>query len=168
MQVMKEISEQEALFKLSAMCSSTEHCTYEMKEKMQKWGIPEGAQARVMQQLTSEKYVDDSRYCRFFVRDKIRYNKWGRRKIEQALWQKRITKDVSDAVFYDIEDETYLKVLRPLIAAKRKSITAKTDYERNGKLVKFALGRGFSMDLIRQCIDTEGVNVEEDDIKFLE
>lgn len=165
---MKEISEQDAIYKLSAMCSTAEHCSYEMKEKMRKWGIAEDVQNRIMQRLTTDKYVDDSRYCRFFVRDKIRYNKWGRMKIEQALWQKRIPKEISEPIFDDVDEGEYLKVLRPLIVAKLKTIKAESDYERNGKLIKFALGRGFGMDLIRQCMDTEGVNVDEDDIKFLE
>lgn len=168
MQVMKEMSEQDALFRLSSMCSTTEHCSYEMTEKMRKWGMPEEAQARVMQQLTAEKYVDDNRYCRFFVRDKIRYNKWGRMKIEQALWQKHISKDISAPVLDDVDDEEYVKVLRPLLAARRKSIRAENEYQRNGKLIRFALGRGFGMDIVRRCMDTDGINVEEDDIRFLE
>ena len=166
--MMKEISEQDALYKLSAMCSTAEHCSYEMKEKMCKWGLAEDVRERIMQRLMIDKYVDDSRYCRFFVRDKIRYNKWGRRKIEQALWQKRIPKEISEPIFDDMDEGEYLKVLRPLVAAKMKTVKAGSDYERNGKLIKFALGRGFDMDLIRQCIDTDGVNVDEDDIKFLE
>jgi len=165
---MKEISEQDAIYKLSAMCSTAEHCSYEMKEKMRKWGIAEDVQNRIMQRLTTDKYVDDSRYCGFFVRDKIRYNKWGRMKIEQVLWQKRIPKEISEPIFDDVDEGEYLKVLRPLIVAKLKTIKAESDYERNGKLIKFALGRGFGMDLIRQCMDTDGVNVDEDDIKFLE
>jgi|WetSurMetagenome_2_1015567.scaffolds.fasta_scaffold308811_2 regulatory protein len=165
---MKEISEHDALFKLSAMCSSAEHCSYEMIEKMRKWGMAEEVQSRLMQQLTKEKYIDDSRYCRFFVRDKIRYNKWGRMKIEQALWQKHISKEISGPVFDAIDDDEYVKVLRQLIAAKRKSVKAESDFERNGKLIKFAIGRGFGMDIVRRCMNTEGVSVDEDDITFLE
>ena len=89
-------------------------------------------------------------------------------KIEQALWQKRIPKEIYESIFDDVDEGEYLKVLRPLIHAKIKTIKAGSDYERNGKLIKFALGRGFSMDLIRQCMDTDGVDVDEDDIKFLE
>ena len=63
---MKEISEQDALYKLSAMCSTAEHCSYEMKEKMRKWELSEDVQKRIMERLTTEKYIDDSRYCRFF------------------------------------------------------------------------------------------------------
>jgi regulatory protein len=111
------------------------------------------AQARVMQRLVSERYVDDERYTQAFVRDKIRYNKWGRRKVEQALWQKHIDKAIREQILNEVDDDEYLSVLRPLLKQKQKTLKGGTDYERNQKLVKFALQRGFTYDIIRQCID---------------
>ena len=121
------------------------------------------AQARVMQRLVSERYVDDERYARAFVRDKIRYNKWGRRKVEQALWMKHIDDDIRSRALSEIDDEEYLSVLRLLLKQKRRSIKAASDYELNQKLVKFALGRGFTLDIIRQCIDGDVDEVDEED-----
>ena len=121
------------------------------------------AQARVMQRLVSERYVDDERYARAFVRDKIRYNKWGRRKVEQALWMKHIDDDIRSRALSEVDDEEYLSVLRPLLKQKRRSIKAASDYELNQKLVKFALGRGFTFDIIRQCIDGDVDEVDEED-----
>ena len=98
------------------------------------------------------------------MRDKIRYNKWGRRKVEQALWMKHIDDDIRERVLGEVGDEEYLAVLRPLLKQKRKSTKAATDYELNQKLAKFALGRGFTFDIIRQCIDgdIDEVGDEED------
>ena len=132
---MKEVSEEGAFLQLSALCAGAEHCQYEMVEKMKKWGLTDEAQARVMERLINGRYVDDERYTRAFVSDKIRYNKWGRRKVEQALWQ------------------------------KRKTTRADSDYQLNQKLVRFALGRGFTYDIIRQCIgDCEALEEAEEDV----
>ena len=154
---MKQITEQQALSKLTALCSQSEHCSQDALEKMQKWGLTKEAQARNMAYLIQEKYIDDNRFALFFINDKIKYNQWGRRKIEQALYVKHISKDISDPIFEGIPDETYLEVLRPLLKNKHKNIHAKNEYELNLKLIKFALSRGFSMDLIKQCLD----NIEE-------
>ena len=54
-----------------------------------------------------------------------------------------------------VDDEEYLGILRPLLKQKRKGIKAKSEYELTMKLIKFALGRGFTMDLIKQCIEVE-------------
>ena len=155
-------TEQEAYLTLAAVCAQAEHCQWEMLEKMRRWEVPEEAQARVMQRLVKERYVDDERYARAFVKDKIRYNKWGRRKVDQALWQKHIDENIRKRVLDEVDDDEYLKVLRPLLKQKRKSTKANSDYELNQKLMRFALGRGFTFDIISQCIDVEE-EPEEDD-----
>lgn len=149
------MTEQEAFLRLSALCAQAEHCEYEMQEKMRRWQLPDDAQARVMQRLVSERYVDDNRYALAFARDKVKYNKWGRRKVEQALWQKRIKDDIRQQVLDGIGDADYISVLRPLLQQKRRAVKARNDYELRMKLVKFALGRGFTMDVIRQCVNTD-------------
>ena len=150
---MKEVTEQGAYLQLAQLCARSEHCQHDLLEKMRRWEMSDEAQARVMQRLVSERYVDDERYARAFVRDKIRYNKWGRRKVEQALWQKRIDEDIRQQVLDEVDDEEYLSVLRPLLKQKRRSTKAESDYELNQKLVRFALGRGFTYDIIRQCLE---------------
>ena len=152
---MKQISEQDALLRLTSLCSTAEHCSHEMIEKMQRWQLADDAQARIIEYLVKEKYIDDERYARFFAKDKIRYNKWGRRKVEQAMWLKHIDGDIQRDVLDDIDDEEYLAVLRPLLKTKRKSVKASSDYEMNMKLIRFAMGRGFTMDIIRQCLDND-------------
>ena len=159
---MKQKTEQEAYLTLAALCAQAEHCQWEMVEKMRKWEIPEEAQARIMERLVKERYVDDERFARAFAKDKVRYNKWGRRKVEQALWQKHIDEDIRKNVLNEIDDEEYLSVLRPLLKQKRKSIKAQNDYELNQKLMRFALGRGFTFDIIKQCIDVEDEGELED------
>ena len=152
---MKQKSEQDAYLTLAALCAQAEHCQYEMLEKMRRWELDDEAQARVMQRLISERYVDDERYARAFVKDKVRYNKWGRRKVEQALWQKHIDEDIRQQVLDEIDDEEYISVLRPLLKQKRRSTKAANDYQLNQKLMRFALGRGFTFDIIRQCINLD-------------
>ena len=124
------------------------------------WGIDESVQDRIIPRLINERYIDDERYARAFVKDKIRYNKWGRRKVQQALWLKHIDPEIQQRVLNEIDDSEYLDVLRPLVRQKRKTVKAESDYELNQKLVRFALGRGFTFDIIRQCL-----NVDEDDFE---
>ena len=151
----KEITEQEAYLQLAALCAQAEHCEQEMRDKMKRWEIDKTVQDRVLQRLIKERYIDNERYARAFVKDKIRYNKWGRCKVQQALWMKRIDNDIQQRVLDEIDEKEYLDVLRPLLKQKRKSIKADSDYELNQKLVRFALSRGFTFDIIRQCIDVD-------------
>lgn len=151
----KEKTEQEAYLQLAAVCAQAEHCEQEMRDKMKRWGMDIEAQNRVIERLAQERYIDNERYARAFVKDKVRYNKWGRRKVQQALWMKRIDDDIQQRVLDEIDDAEYLKVLMPLLKQKRKSIKAANDYELNQKLVRFALSRGFDYGVIRQCLDVD-------------
>ena len=159
------MTEQQALLKLTTLCTQAEHCSQEMIDKMKKWELPEDAIARNMEFLTEKKFIDDERFARFFINDKIKYNKWGRRKIEQALWMKKVDSAVSSPILDAVGDEEYLAVLRPLLAGKYRTIKADNDYERSMKLIRFAMGRGFTIDLIRKCID-EGIVAADGNIDF--
>lgn len=161
---MKEKTEQEAYLQLAALCAQAEHCQQEMRDKMKRWGIDAAIQERIIARLVKERYIDDERFARAFAKDKIRYNKWGRRKVQQGLWQKHIDAEIQERVLCEIDDSEYLTVLKPLLKQKTKSIRAENDYERNQKLVRFALGRGFTFDIIRQCLQVnDDMNFEDDE-----
>lgn len=117
-----------------------------------RWGLDEEARQRVIDYLVSHQYVDNERYCRAFVNDKVKYNHWGRNKIAQALWQKRVPEDIATAVLDEVPEEDYLDVLRPMLKAKWPTIKADTDYERSMKLIRFAMGRGFELDTIKKAL----------------
>ena len=124
-----------------------------MKEKMTRWGIDEDAQQRVVEYLVANRYVDDRRYARSFVNDKLKYNKSGPRKIEQSLWMKHIDESILREALDDVDNEEYISVLRPLLTSKRKTTKAETDYEMNQKLLRFAIGRGFTFEQVKEVID---------------
>ena len=159
----KETTEQEAYLQLAALCAQAEHCQQEMRDKMKRWGMAPDVQERVIARLVKERYIDDERYDRAFVKDKIRYNKWGRRKVQQGLWMKRIDDDIQQRVLNEVDDAEYLTVLKPLLEQKAKSIKAENDYELTQKLVRFALGRGFTYDIIRQCLDVDDEMIPDDE-----
>lgn len=151
----KELTEQQAFQRLAALCAKGEHCQHDLLQKMRQWGLDDVAQAKVMERLVSGRYVDDARYAAAFVRDKVHYNHWGRRKVEQALWVKHIDEATVREALDAIDTSDYVNVLRPLLQQKRKHTTARNDYELNMKLMKWAVSRGFTTDVIRQCMTVD-------------
>ena len=139
-----QLTDEEALNRVASYCSTAEHCRAEINEKLQRWGIAYDTIARILDRLESEKFIDDERFCRAFVNDK---------KIAQGLYMKKIPSDVAWRYLNEIDEEEYLSILRDLLASKRKSIHAADDYELNGKLMRFAMSRGFELKDIKRCID---------------
>lgn len=155
------MSAEAAFSKLAALCARGEHCSGEMDEKMLRWNMEDADRQSVLERLKKEKYVDDERYARAFIHDKINYDKWGRRKIEQALRMKQVAEaDYLPALDAVSEDE-WLEALRPLIKQKMETTKGRNDYERATKTIKYAMGRGYTLDIIRKCIDEADYEEEE-------
>ena len=146
-----------ATAKIEAYCSKAEHCTSEVVTKLKSWNINERQIAEIVARLCKEKYINDLRYSRCYVKDKFRYNHWGRIKIAQTLRFKNINEDDIKEAIEELDQQEYETTLKRLLAQKRKSIKASSDYERNGKLVRFALSRGFEMSIINKYL-----NLDED------
>ena len=90
---------------MAAYCSAAEHCKAEVNEKLQKWGLPYEVINRIIDRLVVEKFIDEERYCRAFVNDKFRFAKWGKMKITQALYMKKIPREVTYRYLNDIDRE---------------------------------------------------------------
>jgi regulatory protein len=66
-------------------CSGAEHCCQEVGAMLERHGAEKPDIERILKHLLKEGYVDESRYAAAFVHDKVRFAKWGRVKIAQAL-----------------------------------------------------------------------------------
>ncbi|MBQ2298361.1 MAG: RecX family transcriptional regulator, partial [Bacteroidaceae bacterium] len=85
-----QYTEKEAYLKLSALCAMGEHCCYDMMKKMRNWEMDEGSEERIIAQLIKEKFIDEERFAKAFVRDKFQYNRWGKIRIIKELKMRKI------------------------------------------------------------------------------
>lgn len=155
---MKEYTENELTLKAEGYCASAERCPSDVEEKLQKWGASHESTGRIMTHLFKERYVDAARFCRFFVRDKYRFNQWGRMKIVQALRMKRLSPEDIKTGLEEIDEKEYDAILKNLLRKKAASLNALSDYERNNRLARFAAGRGFTMDEIMKHIKSDDLD----------
>lgn len=143
----------EILYKLAAKCSVSEQCLSDIEAKLSRYDLTEEERTHILRHLMEEKYVDDRRYAEAYVKDKYRFNKWGRIKIVQGLRMKGIDTETIKSAMGAIDEEEYMDILRDLIKAKRRSTRGSSEYEINGKLIRFATGRGFEFAAIRECLN---------------
>ncbi len=150
----KEYSENELKNKAEAYCSSAEHCSWEVENKLKQWGASDEAAQNIIAHLQKERYVDNSRFCQAFVHDKYLFNRWGRQRIRQELRMRQLDdKDIARGM-EEIDDKEYMERLKSLLLSKNKNLKARNDYERAQKLMRYAAGRGFSIEETMQCIKT--------------
>lgn len=149
---MKEYSESELQNKAEAYCSNSEHCSQEVENKLTQWGATADMTQRIITHLLKEKYIDNTRFCKAFVHDKYLFNRWGRNRIRQELRMRQLDeKDITYGM-EEIDEKEYMEGLKTLLLGKNKSLKARNDYERAQKLMRYAAGRGFSVEETVQCI----------------
>ena len=148
----RQLTYEQALFKAAALCTQTEKCESDVRTKLVAWEMSESDINKIIRYLKEEKFLDDARYCSFFVKDKLRFNKWGKIKIGYALRAKKIDEDLIVGSLGQIDDEESFLTLLSILKTKSKNLKYKDEYDRKGKLIRFALSRGFEMSLITQAL----------------
>jgi regulatory protein len=147
-----------ALKKAMALCASREFCISDIRGKLDSWSVEEKDSARIISRLISEKFIDEERYCLAYVKDKFRYNRWGKIKIAAGLKLKKIPSATVSSALAIIDEDEYRKVLNELIAAHRKKTKSKNQYDLKGKLMRFGLSRGFESHLLYDLLnDSESI-----------
>lgn len=153
-------TEHEAYERLAALCARSELCQADVRQRLHRWELEDEVAERIVARLVQERYVDEARYAQAFVRDKFRYNHWGRVKIELELKRKKIAQHHIEEALSALEGKEQLEALRDIISKKRPTVKGRNEYEIRGKLIRFALGRGFSMqDIVKvvgkldECMD---------------
>jgi regulatory protein len=144
---------EQALPRLAAYCSRGERCVQDIVRKMTRWELPEPEQKKLIESLRKEKFLDEQRFCRAFVHDKSCYNHWGAYKIRYELRKKQIPDTLIREALAEIDPAAHREQLQQLLAAKRKTVKGKNESERKQKLIRFAAGKGFSIEEIEAALD---------------
>jgi len=86
------------------------------------------------------------------VKDKFRFNKWGKIKISYSLKAKGLDKEVVQNAMATIDDGEYEELLASLLKSKLVGLKYEFEYEKQGKLFRFAQSRGFENNVIERVI----------------
>jgi len=147
---MKQLNEQEILHIAASYCSLTERCIYDVRKKITSAGALSKTTERIIAHLLKEKFIDEARYCRSFVKDKFRFNHWGRNKIGYELRAKNISDLLINEAITQIDEDEYEADLFALLKNKKRTVKGRTEQDVFAKLYRFAVSRGFESVLIVQ------------------
>ncbi len=98
--------------------------------------------------MINERFIDEERYARYFVRDKFRFNQWGRVKIAFMLKTKKIQPELIRQSLDAIDEDEYQELLGKLLREKTRKTKFINEYDKKGKLYRFAQSRGFENEAI--------------------
>lgn len=138
--------------KAAAYCSVAEHCPTEVREKLRTWGADTDQLDDIIDHLTDENFINEDRYCRAFVNDKIRFQSWGKEKIRMALAAKHLPSGAITEAIDAFPEEDYRAILEAVIAKKAQQLKDEEEEAFQGKMLRFLLGRGFSYSDIQSAL----------------
>lgn len=152
---------QKLLDKAARLCSNQEKCEYDIYQKLIKWGLSEQNSAKAIEFLVENKFLDNERYTKYYIKDKLRFNKWGRNKIVYSLKQKRISQNIIDDAIENLDPALYDSILDEVLKNKIKSVGNANEYSNKVKLIRFASQRGFLMDEIYASLKRIDIGMQE-------
>ena len=142
------ITPENAFLRLATMCARCEQAEGDLRRKLHDWGLAQTDASAVIQRLKQERYLNNGRFARAYCRDKLRFNGWGRIKIEYMLRGKGIEQENIDAALGEIDEQQYADILHEVLAAKTKTLSGKPQEQARAALMRFAASRGFEPALI--------------------
>lgn len=152
---MKETSKltvDQVLDKMAKYCAYQERSVKEVTDKLKTFEISEKEREEIIHYLIDNKFVNDERFARAFVRGKINQSGWGVNKIRFHLIQKGVGKEIIDEALQNFDEEAYRQRLIDILKVKSKTVKAANDFERNRKLAAYAIQRGFEAGLVWEVI----------------
>ena len=135
---------------MAALCSRSERCSADIRKKIIAAGLTEDEANEILDFLKEENYVDDKRYVKAYVAEKLRINKWGRVKMRYYLRMKGLPEDIIETGMETIDEKKYTDVLLKTMKEKARKIKKKNKFEKMGQIIRFTQNRGFEPELIHR------------------
>jgi regulatory protein len=144
----KPLTSDQVLDKMAKYCAYQERCVKDVRDKLKTFDIPEEEKSKILDYLLDNRFVNDERFAKSFVRGKVNQSGWGMNKIRFHLMQKGINKEIIDEALGQTDEEVYRQRLIDILKTKSKTVKAENDFEKKRKLAAYAMQKGFEGNLV--------------------
>ena len=149
----KPLTPDQVLDKMAKYCAYQERCVKDVRDKLKAFEISEEEKAKIIDYLLDNRFVNDERYAKAFVRGKVNQSGWGLNKIRFHLIQKGVAKDIIDEALQQTDEEVYRQRLIDILKTKLKTVKAENEFERKRKLAAYAMQKGFEGSLVWETLN---------------
>lgn len=134
--------------KMLNYCVYQDRCHYEVEQKMREFLLIPEAKEEILMYLIQERYLDEERFVRSYIRGKFYIKHWGRNKIKINLKQKQITEKLISRCWDEIDEDDYQKQIQSYIEKQSELISESNTFKKKNKIIKFLLSKGYEYDCI--------------------
>lgn len=148
----KPLTPDQVLDKMAKYCAYQERCVKDVRDKLKTFDLPQEEKDEILDYLLDNRFANDERFAKSFVRGKINQSGWGVNKIRFHLMQKGIDKEIIDEALEQTDEETYRQRLMDILKVKAKTVKAENDFEKKRKLAAYAMQKGFEGSLVWEVL----------------
>ncbi len=146
------VTKEDALAKMQRYCAYQDRCHQEVRSRLLDMGVYGDWLEEIILRLIEENFLNEERFARSFARGKFRIKQWGRNRILQELKQRNISGYCIRKALEEIDERDYRRTLETLLLKKAETLPEEGPFNRNNKLARYAVGRGFEAELTWQAI----------------
>ncbi|MFK2818914.1 regulatory protein RecX [Flavobacteriaceae sp. LMIT009] len=133
----------EAKKKLEHYCAYQERCHQEVVNKLRGMKMIPQAIDVILVHLIQHNYLNEERFAKTYVRGKLRFKKWGKRRLTSELKKKDISKININQALTEIDNTEYVEIFNDLAEKRLNSLKEKDKYQKKRKLAYYLLYRGW-------------------------
>ena len=148
----KPLTPDQVLDKMAKYCAYQERCVKDVRDKLKTFDIPQTEKDKILDYLLDNRFVNNERFAKSFVRGKVNQSGWGVNKIRFHLMQKGIDKELIEEALGQTDEEVYRQRLIDILKTKSKTIKADSDFEKKRKLAAYAMQKGFEGNLVWEVL----------------
>ena len=139
---------QEATKKIESYCAYQDRCHKEVVSKLKEMGMIPLAIDTIVGQLIEDRFLNEERFAKSFVRGKFRIKKWGKNRIVNELKLRNISKYNITSALKEIDPNEYVQTLDTLSRKRLLQISETDIQKRKKKMADYLLYRGWESHLV--------------------
>ncbi len=144
----------QALVKAAAYCAYQERTQNQVREKAREWELEPDEIEELVAEMVTQKFVDEERYARSYVRGKYAARRWGRRMLLQGLREQKLSDYCIRAGMSEIDPDQYWENLLALAVKKAHAVrTEPHPMKRKAKILTYLASKGYESDLARDAAE---------------
>jgi regulatory protein len=128
----------------------------EMRRHLERNGVDDATIEAALQELSEQRYLDDSRFARLFAEDRRTLDEWGAERIRRTLQGRGIDREVIEAALEQADDDGGSELDRAVALLRRKFASPPRERRERDRALGVLLRKGYDGDLALDAIAAFG------------
>lgn len=149
------LTQAEVLKRMEHYCAYQDRCHRDVWEKLREYALDEQEKENIICRLIEDRFLDEERFARSFVRGKHRFKQWGRLRLERELRLRGIHPRLVAEALDEVPEEEYRETFRELFRARAREAGGVETRAQMAKVYRFMVSKGYDPEWVWQALNVK-------------